>query len=80
MGIITYSKCLLGKCTKDQVIREEWLPKDETHQTVRLLRFFECPICHATRSTITSPETEETRFSEPEYWMVNQPAQQGAKS
>lgn len=72
MGIITRTKCLFNRCIKDSVIMEEWLPKDSEHKTVRLLRFYECPICHKTRATITSPEAEETRYSEPEYWMVNQ--------
>ncbi len=78
--LLAILRCILGKCEKSRILRQEWLPADADHATVRLLRFNECPHCHATRATITSPEPEETRFSEPTYWMVNQvPTPEGAK-
>ena len=55
-----------GGCWGD-VIREEWLVPDMTHRTVRLLRFHECRYCHKTWATMTSPEVEETRYSEPHH-------------
>jgi hypothetical protein len=63
--------CYLSGGCNFLTIREEWLPADKTHQTVRLLRFGECPHCHDTVSTITSPEPGETRNTMPARWTDN---------
>ena len=60
--------CIINGGCKWETLRQEWLPKDETHATARLLRFEECPTCKDTRATITSPEMEESRLSKPEPW------------
>lgn len=79
MTYIKILQCIFGKCEKSSVLYEEFLKPDRDHRYVRLHRICECPHCHATRATITSPEVEETRFSEPTHWMVNQ-VHEGAKS
>ena len=71
MQIFRTLKCMCNRCIKDSIIREEWLPADREHKTERLLRFYECPLCHKTHSTITSPEVEETRYSDPTMFLPN---------
>lgn len=78
--IIGIFRCSTNKCEKTVIIHHELLKPDAQHQYTRLYRIYECPHCRKTRATITSPEPEETRFSEPAYWMVNQiPEPEGAK-
>ena len=63
--------CLISGGCHFQTLREEWLPPDKHYQYSRLYRVDECPWCHDTRATITSPEPDETRTTLPRRFLDN---------
>ena len=59
--------CILSWGHRWRKLREDqWLEPSLPRKTLRLLRFEECPHCHVTRATITSPEHEESRYCQPD--------------
>ena len=71
--------CIVSGGCRFQKIHEEWLAPDKEHHYTRLYRIDECPWCHDTRATITSPEPDEARTTLPRRHLDNQRPQEATK-